>query len=78
MEFIHECGYVHWDIKSQNIFVGKKPKQNHVYLGDFGMVTKYKTEDVAPNKKCANNGTLNYIALDGHIGSKYGFNSLEQ
>lgn len=49
-----------------------------MYLGDFGMVTKYKIEDVAPNKKCANNGTLNYIALDGHIGSKYWFNSLEQ
>lgn len=71
LEFIHECGYVHWDIKSQNIFVGSKPKENHVYLGDFGMVTKYKTEDVVPNKKFANNGTQNYIALDGHYGSKY-------
>jgi len=40
-----------------------------VYLGDFGMVTKYKTEDVKPDKKCANNGTLNYIAIDGHLGS---------
>jgi len=45
-----------------------------VYLGDFGMVTKYKTEDVKPDKKCANNGTLNYIALDGHLGSKMDFN----
>lgn len=35
------------------------------------MVTKYKTEDVVPNKKHANNGTLGYIALDGHVGSKY-------
>lgn len=69
LEFIHECGYVHWDIKCQNIFIGKKPKNNHVYLGDFGMVTKYKTEDVKPDKKCANNGTLNYIAIDGHLGS---------
>ncbi|VVC32408.1 Protein kinase domain,Protein kinase-like domain,Protein kinase, ATP binding site,Serine/threonine- [Cinara cedri] len=68
LEYIHECGYVHWDIKSQNIFVGKKPKENHVYLGDFGMVTKYKTENVVPNKKLANNGTLEYIALDGHVG----------
>ncbi|XP_060867600.1 nucleosomal histone kinase 1-like isoform X2 [Metopolophium dirhodum] len=68
LEFIHECGYVHWDIKCQNIFIGKKPKNNHVYLGDFGMVTKYKTEDVKPDKKCANNGTLNYIAIDGHLG----------
>ncbi|XP_050434557.1 nucleosomal histone kinase 1-like isoform X2 [Adelges cooleyi] len=68
LEFIHSCGYVHWDIKSQNVFVGKKPKQNHVYLGDFGMVSKYKTEDVVPNKKLANNGTLDYIALDGHVG----------
>lgn len=70
MEFIHECGYVHWDIKSQNIFIGTKPKHNHVYLGDFGMVTKYRTEDVVPNKKFANNGTLGYIALDGHAGSE--------
>lgn len=38
------------------------------------MVTKYKTEDVKPDKKCANNGTLNYIALDGHLGSKMDFN----
>lgn len=71
MEFIHACGYVHWDVKSQNIFIGNKPKQNHVYLGDFGMVTKYKIEDVVPNKKFANNGTQDYIALDGHAGSKY-------
>jgi len=68
LEFIHECGYVHWDIKSQNIFIGKKPKENHVYLGDFGMVTKFKTENVVPNKKLANNGTQDYIALDGHVG----------
>lgn len=44
-----------------------------MYLGDFGMVTKYKTEDVKPDKKCANNGTLNYIALDGHLGSNFCF-----
>lgn len=43
-----------------------------MYLGDFGMVTKYKIEDVKPDKKCANNGTLNYIALDGHLGSNNG------
>lgn len=35
------------------------------------MVTKYETENVVPNKKFANNGTLKYIALDGHVGSKY-------
>lgn len=45
-----------------------------MYLGDFGMVTKYKTKDVVPNKKLANNGTLNYIALDGHVGSKLTIN----
>lgn len=71
LEFIHSRGYVHGDIKSQNVFIGKKPKQNHIFLGDFGMVTKYKTENVVPDKKSANNGTLNYIALDGHVGSKY-------
>lgn len=51
--------------------MGIKPRENHVYLGDFGMVTKYKTENVVPNKKFANNGTLEYIALDGHTGSKF-------
>jgi len=40
-----------------------------VYLGDFGIVIKYKTEDIKPDKKCANNDTLNNIALDGHIKS---------
>jgi len=34
------------------------------------MVTKFKTENVVPNKKLANNGTQDYIALDGHVGSK--------
>lgn len=34
------------------------------------MVAKYKTENVVPDKKLANNGTMNYIAVDGHVGSK--------
>lgn len=51
--------------------MGVKPNENHVFLGDFGMVTKYKTDNLVPSKKYANNGTLEYIALDGHIGSEF-------
>lgn len=37
------------------------------------MVKKYEIKDVVPNKKFANNGTQDYIALDGHLGSEYLF-----
>lgn len=43
-----------------------------LYLSTY--IMKTKTEDIKPDKKCANNDTLIYnIALDGNFGSNNGF-----
>ena len=40
VEQLHDLGYVHGDIKLQNIVFGKKdPKK--IYLLDFGLCSKY-------------------------------------
>ena len=41
---IHELGYVHNDIKLDNILIGHVDPQN-IYLIDFGLSIKYLEED---------------------------------
>ena len=41
IRFLHELGYVHNDIKLENILVGKKDPEN-IYLIDFGLAIKYR------------------------------------
>lgn len=41
-EYIHYQGYIHNDIKAQNILTGYgKKEENDVFVVDFGLVTKY-------------------------------------
>lgn len=73
LEYIHEHGYVHADIKGANILLGlAKETENQSYLVDFGLATKYQTGDTfKPNPKKAHDGTIEYLSRDAHKGGKH-------
>ena len=47
---MHEIGYVHNDLKLENILIGKKDP-NTIYLIDFGLACKYLNEDGSHTEK---------------------------
>lgn len=77
IEYIHSKGYVHNDIKAQNLMMGYgNGKENDVYLVDFGLVSKYHRGenqthiDYKPDPRFAHDGTIEYLSRDSHNGIK--------
>nr|XP_002131080.1 serine/threonine-protein kinase VRK1 [Ciona intestinalis] len=72
LEYMHSMEYVHADIKGANILqCYKDPK--HVYLVDFGLAARYKSDGVhkeyKPDPRKAHNGTIEYTSVDAHKGT---------
>jgi serine/threonine protein kinase len=63
LKFINSKGYVHLDVKPDNIMLFK----NEWYLIDFGISYNYIDKEIL-NKKHAGNGTPLYMSRDMHVG----------
>ncbi|XP_025105212.1 serine/threonine-protein kinase VRK1-like isoform X2 [Pomacea canaliculata] len=75
LEYIHDKGYAHADIKASNILLGYKNGNidyNQVYLVDYGLAYRYMVDSThKPYKedpKRAHDGTAEYASRDAHKG----------
>ncbi|QGM48921.1 MPPV-297 putative serine/threonine protein kinase [Magpiepox virus 2] len=70
LEFIHDKGYSHGDIKSENILLGLR--DNRIYLVDYGLSAKFlQGKEHRPyfrDPKARHNGTLLFASIDAHNG----------
>lgn len=66
---LHSCGYIHRDIKPDNFLIGIGPERSRIYLIDFGLAKRFKSESrvhikLTENKKLT--GTARYASINSH------------
>lgn len=74
LEYIHDKGYIHADIKASNLLVGyQKGTENQVFLVDYGLACRYAIDGVHKEYKYdgrkAHDGTIEFTSRDAHIGA---------
>ena len=76
MENIHNRGFLHRDIKSDNFLIGTGHNINKLYAIDFGLSKRYvhpHTGDHIPMKKHKGLiGTARYASINAHLGLEQG------
>lgn len=70
LEYIHDCTYVHADLKGANILLGfgKTASKQQLFLVDFGLASHFTSKDFKPDPKKMHNGTIEYTSRDAHQG----------
>ncbi len=72
MEFLHNKGFLHRDIKPDNFLIGLGKKQHIVYCIDFGLAKRYKDsrsgEHIPYRDGKSLTGTARYASANCHLG----------
>ena len=71
IEYLHQLGFVHWDLKPDNILIDK---EGHFKLSDFGLCAQFKWNSIDQKTKKrlqSTVGTPDYIAPEIFIKSSY-------
>ncbi|CAI0463946.1 unnamed protein product [Linum tenue] len=72
VEYLHQRGFLHRDIKPDNFLMGLGRKANQVYIIDYGLAKKYRdlqTHKHIPYRENKNlTGTARYASVNTHLG----------
>jgi len=74
LEYLHSQGYVHKDLKANNMIFKRDQKgmNDKLFLVDFGLASRYLHLGIhrpfEPDQRSAHEGTLEYVSRDGHLG----------
>merc|ERR1712129_369868 len=74
LEYLHSQGYVHKDLKANNMIFSRENKgmNDKLFLVDFGLASRYLHLGIhrpfEPDQRSAHEGTLEYVSRDGHLG----------
>ncbi len=70
LKYVHNCGFLHRDLKPDNFVIGYNEKDNHkLYCIDFGIATKYlkkngEQKPFSENRRFC--GTARYASIAAH------------
>jgi serine/threonine protein kinase len=72
METLHNRGFIHWDIKSDNFLIGCYENINKVYVIDLGLSKRYihphTYEHILMKKHKGLIGTARFASINAHLG----------
>jgi casein kinase 1 epsilon len=72
LQFMHDQGYVHRDMKPENICIGQHKKAGMVYLIDFGLTKRYRNpssgQHIEQKKSNGIVGTIRYLSKRANMG----------
>ncbi|KAI0984011.1 hypothetical protein GJ496_000378 [Pomphorhynchus laevis] len=72
IEFLHQKGFIHRDIKPDNFLMGIGRHCNRVYMIDFGLAKRYKLPGTNQHIEYRENknltGTARYASINAHLG----------
>jgi len=74
LEYLHSMGYVHKDLKGNNLIFKRDHKgiNDKIFLVDYGLASRYIHMGIhrpfEPDQRSAHEGTLEYVSRDGHLG----------